>query len=145
PELIEAATRTGRRDLAHHKLGELCDVVVEGSDWAAGTEARCRAILAEGSTAENYYRQAIDSFGRTPLRLDLARAHLLYREVLSGGDRRPDAREHLHEAYERFTAAGAEAFAERARSELLASGEKVRRRDLAADCELTSQEQQIAC
>ena len=107
-------------------------------------EARCRALLEEGEEAERCYRQSIDWLGRTPLRLDLARAHLLYGEWLRREQRRIDAREQLRDAYEIFTDAGADAFAERARSELSATGETLRKREVGTEHHLTSQEEHIA-
>jgi DNA-binding CsgD family transcriptional regulator len=144
-ELIEAACRTGNEELAADALVRLgehtrgCD-----SDWGLGIEARCRALLADGEPAERLYAEAIDRLGRTELRPDLARAQLLYGECLRREGRRSDARKQLRAAHEAFVTMGADAFAERARHELLATGEKVRtRRDDTRD-ELTPQEEQIA-
>ena len=95
-------------------------------------------------TAEGLYREAIDRLGRTRLRPDLARAHLLYGEWLRREGRRVDAREQLRTAHDLFVAIGMEAFAERARRELLATGEKVRKRSPETRDELTPQEEQIA-
>jgi DNA-binding CsgD family transcriptional regulator len=111
------------------------------SDWALGIEARVRA-LASGD--ERFYRESIERLGRTRLRLEVARAHLLYGEWLRREGRRVDAREQLRVAREGFLAAGAEGFAERARHELLATGEKVRKRRDDTRDELTPQEQHIA-
>jgi DNA-binding CsgD family transcriptional regulator len=119
-------------------------LVVEGSDWATGMDARCRALVSDGLKAETCYRQAIDDLGRTPMRIELARAHLLYGEFLRQDARRAEAREHLHVAYARFRTAGAAAFAERARAELLATGEKVSQREVGTNHELTTQEEHIA-
>ena len=145
PELIEAAVRTGRADLAGEALGRLSAMTtVEGSDWAKGLEARSRALVSEGREAERCYAEAVERLGRTPLRPELARAHLLYGEWLRRENRRVDARHQLHAAYDLFTAIGAEAFAERARSELLATGEKVRKREVDTYSQLTPQEEHIA-
>ena len=101
---------------------------IKGSDWAKGLEARSRALVSEGQEAEQLLRRGGRAAGRTPLRPELARAHLLYGEWLRREDRRLDARHQLRAAYHLFAAIGAEAFAERARRELLATGEKVRKR-----------------
>ena len=144
PELIEAAVRTGRADLAREALGRLSAMTtIEGSDWAKGLEARSRALVSEGREAEQCYAEAVERLGRTPLRPELARAHLLYGEWLRRENRRLDARHQLHAAYHLFTAIGAEAFAERARSELLATGEKVRKREVDTYSQLTPQEEHI--
>ena len=95
-----------------------------GNDFALGVEARCRALLSDGATAEELYREAIELLGRTRLRPELARAHLLYGEWLRRENRRAAAREQLRAALEMFATIGMEAFADRARGELLATGEK---------------------
>jgi DNA-binding CsgD family transcriptional regulator len=143
PELIEAAARTGRADLAGEALARLSAMTVEGSDWAKGLEARSRALVSEGAEAERCYAEAVERLGRTPLRPDLARAHLLYGEWLRRENRRLDARQHLRAAYDLLDAIGAGAFAERARRELLATGEKVRKREVDTYSQLTSQEEHI--
>ena len=144
PELIEAAVRTGRADLAREALDRLSAMTaIEGSDWAQGLQARSRALVSEGRAAEQYYAKAVERLGRTPLRAELARAHLLYGEWLRRQKRRLDARHQLHAAYHLFTAIGADAFAERARRELLATGEKVRRREVGTCNQLTPQEEHI--
>lgn len=145
-ELIEAATRSRQTDVAREAMRRLPDHTLESADWAVGLEARCRALVTEGSAAERWYTEAVERLGRTPFRTDLARAHLLYGEWLRREGRRIDARRHLTVAHEMFAAIGAEAFAERTRRELLATGEKVRKRDLrsAARNELTPQEEHIA-
>ena len=106
--------------------------------------ARSRAVLSEGEAAESLYREAIDRLGRTRLRPELARAHLLYGEWLRRANRRVDARAQLRAAHHLFVTIGMEAFAERARGELLATGERVRKRTAEARDELTPQELQIA-
>jgi len=144
PELIEAAVRTRRADLASEALGRLSAMtVIEGSDWAKGLEARSRALVSEGREAEQCYAEAVERLGRTPLRPELARAHLLYGEWLRRQNRRLDARHQLHAAFHLFTEIGAEAFAERARRELLATGEKVRKREVDTRSQLTQQEEHI--
>jgi DNA-binding CsgD family transcriptional regulator len=145
PELIEAAVRSGdgRGADAVERLAEA--TAAAGTDWALGVEARSRALVSEGSTAESFYQEAIDRLDRTRLRPELARAHLLYGEWLRRQDRRVDARAHLRTAHDMLATIGMEAFAERARGELLATGEKVRKRRVEArDDELTPQETQIA-
>jgi len=144
PELIEAAVRTGRADLAGQAFDRLSAMtVIEGSDWAKGLEARSRALVSDGREAEQCYAEAVERLGRTPLRPDLARAHLLYGEWLRRGNRRLDARHQLHAAYHLLAAIGADAFAERARRELLATGEKVRKREVDSYSQLTPQEAHI--
>jgi DNA-binding CsgD family transcriptional regulator len=145
PELVEAAARAGEIELARDALERLAQTTRPcGTDFALGLEARCRALLSDGPVADELYREAVDRFSRTRLRPDLARAHLLYGEWLRRQNRRLDAREQLRRADELFVAIGMEAFAERARKELLATGEKVRRRTVEARDELTAQERQIA-
>jgi ATP/maltotriose-dependent transcriptional regulator MalT len=145
PELVEAASRTGDAELAREALERLvgtteaCD-----TDAARGIQARCQALLSEADEADELYRQAIERLGRTTLRPELARAHLLYGEWLRRGKRRVDAREQLRTAHEMLAAIGMEAFAERARKELEASGEKVRKRAVETRDDLTAQERQIA-
>jgi DNA-binding CsgD family transcriptional regulator len=145
PELIEAAVRTGRAEIAREALERLSAMTaIEGSDWAKGLEARSRALLSEGQDAEHRYAQAVERLGRTQLRPELARAHLLYGEWLRRELRRGDARHQLRAAYDLFAVIGAEAFAERARRELLATGETVRKRQVDTNTELTPQEEHIA-
>jgi DNA-binding CsgD family transcriptional regulator len=144
-ELIEAATRIGEADVAQIALERLAnETIPAGTDWALGTEARSRALVLEGDAAEHAYREAIERFSRTSLRTEVARAHLIYGEWLRREGRRVDAREHLRTAYELFVGIGMEAFAERARRELNATGEKVRKRSPETTDELTPQEAQIA-
>jgi DNA-binding CsgD family transcriptional regulator len=144
-ELVEAAARSGAPELASDALERLSATTrASGTDWALGVESRCRALLSEGEAAERLYREAIERLGRTRVRVELARAHLLYGEWLRGEQRRIDAREHLHTAHEMFGHIGAEAFAERARRELLATGETVHERSVERIAELTAQEAQIA-
>jgi DNA-binding CsgD family transcriptional regulator len=145
PELIEAATRTGKRALAQDAMVRLSEMTaIEDADWAAGIGARCLALVSERAEAEQWYGEAIDRLGRTPLRPDLARARLLYGEWLRRENRRVDARQQLRLAHETFVNIGAEGFAERARRELVATGERVRRRTPDARNDLTPQEARIA-
>jgi DNA-binding CsgD family transcriptional regulator len=145
PELAEAAARTGDDALLTSVLEWLAERTrVTRSEWSLGIEARVRALMSEGEAAEGAYRDAIDRLGRTWLRPELARARLLYGEWLRREGRRVDAREQLRAAHELFDTMGMEAFADRARRELLATGEKVRKRTVDARDELTGQERQIA-
>jgi len=144
-ELVEAAVRSGQSERAadaFHRLSETTRT--SGTDWALGTEARSRALLSEGQTAENSYREAIERLDRTRMRPAAARARLLYGEWLRRENRRRDARAELRTAYGLFTAMGIEAFAERARRELLATGDTVRKRTVETVSELTAQEAHIA-
>jgi DNA-binding CsgD family transcriptional regulator len=144
-ELIEAAARSGRTELAADAIDRLSTMTsASGTDWALGVEARSRALLSEGEAAERLYREAIERLGRTRVRLELGRAHLLYGEWLRRAARRRDARAHLRTAHEMLAAMGAEAFAERARRELLVTGETVRTRSVETRDELTAQETQVA-
>jgi DNA-binding CsgD family transcriptional regulator len=145
-ELIEAATRSGQDDVAADALARLADTTsVSDTDWGRGIEARSRALLSEGDTAEHLYREAIDHLSRCRVRADLARAHLLYGEWLRRQRRRVDARTELGIALEMLESMGMEAFAERARRELQATGEKARKRAISTSNEgLTPQEWQVA-
>ncbi len=143
-ELIEAAVRSGRTELANDALLRLTGLTVAGSDWAAGIEARGRALVRVDDAAAHWYLQSIACLSRTPLRPDLARSQLLYGEWLRRENRRSDAREQLRTAYEMFATMGANAFGERARRELLATGEHVRKREVDTRNVLTPQEEHIA-
>jgi DNA-binding CsgD family transcriptional regulator len=144
-ELIEAASRTGQARLAAGALARLAEATGTGpSDWGQGIYARCRALLSDGQDAEGSYREAVGRLSRTRLRPELARAHLLYGEWLRREGRRADARAQLHTAHDMFDAIGMLAFAERARRELLATGETVRKRTAGTHDQLTPQEAQIA-
>ena len=145
PELVEAAARGGDAELARAALERLAVTTQpSGTDYALGIEARCRALLSDRAGADYLYREAIDRLSRTQLRPELARAHLLYGEWLRREGRRVDAREQLRTAHDLLVAIGMEAFAERARRELNATGEKVRKRSVETRDELTAQERQIA-
>jgi DNA-binding CsgD family transcriptional regulator len=144
-ELIEAASRTGQNDRAASALEILSETTgASGTPWAQGVEARSRALLAEGDAAETLYRDAIDRLRPTRLRVDLARTHLLYGEWLRRERRRIDARAELRTAHELFSGFGMEAFAERARVELEATGEHARKRTVDTLGDLTPQEAQIS-
>jgi DNA-binding CsgD family transcriptional regulator len=145
PELAEAASRTGDRTLLEFALEWLSERTgVIGSQWATGIEARVRALLSEGEIAEGLYRESIAHLAATRARLELARTHLLYGEWLRRERRRLDARKHLRTALEAFTSMGAEAFAARAERELLATGERARKRTVDTLDQLTPQEEQVA-
>jgi hypothetical protein len=144
-ELIEAAARSGVTETAAgacERFAVMTDA--SGTDWALGLQARSQALLSEGEEAERRYRESLARLGRTRMRVDLARAHLLYGEWLRRERRRCDAREQLRAAHGMLEGIGAEAFAERARRELLATGERVRKRTVETSSELTAQETQIA-
>jgi DNA-binding CsgD family transcriptional regulator len=144
-ELIEAASRTGQRQTAGAALERLSESTrASGTDWALGIEARSRAFLSDDDAADSLYREAIDRLGRTRIRLELGRAHLVYGEWLRRAGRRLEARKQLRVAYEMMSTIGAESFAERARRELVATGETVRKRAPETRDELTAQEAQIA-
>jgi DNA-binding CsgD family transcriptional regulator len=144
-DLVEAGVRSGSRDVASDALRRLSERTrARGTDWALGIEARSRALLSEGDTAERLYQEAIERLARTRIRVELPRAHLHYGEWLRRERRRVDAREQLRLAYEAFASIGANAFAERARRELMATGEKLRKRRQETRDELTPQEEQIA-
>ena len=145
PELIEAAVRTGADEAAaetDRQLGERCRA--SGTDWALGVAARAHALVVGDESAEDLYREAIERLARTRVAVDLARAHLLYGEWLRRQRRRVDARGELRVAYELFAGFGMEAFAERARVELLATGEHARKRTTETWADLTPQEVEIA-
>jgi DNA-binding CsgD family transcriptional regulator len=145
PELVEAAARGGDAELARDALERLAKTTQPAdTDFGLGLEARCRALLSEGAAADDLYREAIDRLGRTRLRPELARAHLLYGEWLRREGRRLDAREQLSTAYDMLAAIGMEAFAERARRELIATGKKVHKHSPETRDQLTPQEEQIA-
>ena len=145
PELVEAAARCGETGLADAALGRLAErAPAAGTPRALGLLARSRALLASDVGAEPLYAEAIGHLGQCRARPQLARAHLVYGEWLRRQRRRRDARQQLRTAYEMFTVTGAGAFAERARIELLATGERARQRTAPAQDELTPQEAQIA-
>jgi DNA-binding CsgD family transcriptional regulator len=144
-ELIEAAARSGARDEGGEARRRLeAHTIAAGTDWALGMLARSRALLSDGPAADALYREAIDRLGRTRLVVHLARAHLVYGEWLRREHRRVDAREQLRTAYDMLSRIGAEAFAERARGELLATGETVHKRATETRELLTAQEVQVA-
>ena len=144
-ELVEAAARCGRPDAAADALGRLAEMARAcGTDWVLGVEARARAAVAEPGDADALHGHAIECLERTRFCTELARSRLLYGEWLRREGRRVDARAQLRVAHDQFTSIGMEAFAERARKELLATGEKVRKRTVETRDDLTAQERQIA-
>jgi AAA ATPase domain/Bacterial regulatory proteins, luxR family len=144
-ELVEAAARSGRLETAAEALEALAERTrASGTEWALGLEARSRALLSDGQAADALYQEAIGRLGRSRIVVHLARARLLYGEWLRRANRRQDSRETLRAAYEMFSRIGAGGFAERARRELAATGETVRKRTVETFAELTSQEAQIA-
>src|SRR5215472_6060623 len=144
-ELVEAAARCGRPEAAADALGRLAEMASAcGTDWVLGVEACARALVADPADADELHRQAIERLGHTRIRTELARAHLLYGEWLRREGRRVDARHQLRTAHDMLIAIGMEAFAERAHRELLATGEKARKRSAGTREELTPQEEQIA-
>ncbi len=145
PELIEAAVRAGTPELAKETDRRLTDrSQASGTDWALGIAARSHALLADDGRADDVYAEAIERLGRTRVAIDLARAHLLYGEWLRRQRRRLDARKELRIAHEMFTGFGMEAFAERARVELQATGERARKRTVETLDQLTPQESQVS-
>jgi DNA-binding CsgD family transcriptional regulator len=144
-ELVEAAVRSGRQEIARDSLDQLRERTgASGTPWAKGTEARASALLEDGGSAERLHREAIEALGQSRMAAHLARARLGYGEWLRRENRRVDAREQLRQAYDALATMGADGFAERARRELLATGEKVRKRRDDTRDELTPQERQIA-
>jgi DNA-binding CsgD family transcriptional regulator len=145
PEFIEAASRSGRLTEAAEGLERFsARTQASGTELALGLEATSRALLSEGTTAEHSYREAVDRLSGTRMRIDAARARLLYGEWLRRVNRRSDARKALRAAHQVLSAAGAQGFADRARRELMATGETVRRRVDETRDDLTPQETQIA-
>jgi DNA-binding CsgD family transcriptional regulator len=144
-ELIEAAARSGKPELAADGLRRLSEKTrTSRTDWALGVEAQSRALVSEDDVVEPLFREAIERLERTRVRVALARTHLLYGEWLRRERRRLDAREQLRHAHEMFTDFGMQAFAERARVELRATGEHARKRTVETREDLTPQEAQIS-
>jgi DNA-binding CsgD family transcriptional regulator len=144
-ELIEASVRRGRPADAAEAVQTISDMAqATGTDWALGNAANARALVSEGQVADDLYREAIERLGSTEIRMDLARVRLRYGEWLRREKRRVDARTQLGLAHEMLSQFGAEAFAERARRELQATGATVRKRTVATYDALTPQEAQIA-
>jgi DNA-binding CsgD family transcriptional regulator len=145
PTVVEAAMRCNNRDVATGALACLAEqATASDTPWALGLLARCRALVADGSRAGALYEEALDHLGKTSWRTEVARTHLLYGEWLRRQRRRTEAREQLRRAFDMFETMGARAFAERARVELLATGERARTRRAETAHDLTSRELQIA-
>jgi DNA-binding CsgD family transcriptional regulator len=145
PELVEAAARSGRPEVAVEALARLRQrTQVAGTEWALGIEARCAALLSDDANAEGLYRKAIERLGHCRVSLDLARAQLLYGEWLRRRGRRVASREQLRAAHRKFAGMGAEAFARRAAHELAATGETARKRTIETTDDLTPHEMRIA-
>ena len=145
PELVEAAARSGDTAQLSAALGWISERTRETpSEWSLGIEARIRAVMSDEADADRFYRSSIEHLGRTRIRTELARAHLLYGEWLRRQQRRVDARGQLVTAYEMLETMGMTAFAARAHRELLATGANVRKRSVDTRDDLTSQEHQIA-
>ena len=146
-ELVEASARSGMTGIATDTYRWIAEMTsASGTNWALGVEARSCALVTEGIAAEGLYQDSIMHLDRSRVRAELARAHLLYGEWLRRQRRRTDAREQLRTAHDMLEAMGMEAFAERARRELRATGETARKRTAVTvrDDELTGQETQIA-
>jgi ATP/maltotriose-dependent transcriptional regulator MalT len=145
PELVEAAARSGEYEVATTAVKRLSErTQLSGTDWGLGIEARARALVSDDSVAEQLYREAIDRLARCRAAAHVARAHLLYGEWLRRQRRRIDAREELRTAQDMLSRMGAEAFAARAARELLATGERARKRTVDTAAHLTAREAQIA-
>jgi DNA-binding CsgD family transcriptional regulator len=144
-ELVEAASRTGTAEKAKPAFDKLVESTgASGTGWALGLQARCRALLSDGEDAEALYQEAIDRLLPTRLRFDLGRTRLLYGEWLRREQRPRDARAQLRLAHELFSEFGMEGFAQRARVELQATGEKLRKRTTGPRHDLTPQESRIS-
>ncbi len=144
-ELVEAAARSAQHERACAAADQLSQLAAaSGTSWARGAAARSRALVSEGRDAEAEYREAIELLGGTRMATHLARARLVYGEWLRRQKRRAEARDQLRSAFDALTSMGAEAFAERARRELLATGETVRKRTDDTRTDLTPQEEEIA-
>jgi len=144
-ELIEAGVRSGATDAGSAALDRLSErTQASGTDWALGIDAGSRALLSDERGTEPLYREAVERLERSRGVIHLARVRLLYGEWLRRENRRVDAREQLRAAHDHFGRIGAEAFAERARRELAATGETVRKMTVETRDLLTPQEAQIA-
>jgi DNA-binding CsgD family transcriptional regulator len=145
PDIVEAGARSGDIAAATDALDRFTErTEVSGTPWALGLLARCRALLAPDSDAKEQYEESLQQLGQTSMAFDLARTHLVYGEWLRRERQRIDARDQLRAAMDAFASMGADGFAERARSELIATGERARRRTVDTARDLTPQERQIA-
>jgi DNA-binding CsgD family transcriptional regulator len=144
-EVVEAGVRSGNTGVAADAFEQLSAMTrASGTMFALGVEAAKGALLRQDDTAEGLYREGIERLGQTRMRVELARTQLLYGEWLRRQGRRVDARTQLRTAYEALTAMGVQAFADRARHELAATGETVRKRTVETQSDLTAQEAHIA-
>lgn len=145
PLLVEAGVRTGDRAVAGAAMARLEErAPLAGTPWALGALALGRALTADGDEAEKFYQESVELLGQVPVALEQARTRLLFGEWLRRGKRRSDARTQLRAAYESFDSFGATPYAERARTELLATGETARRRTEETRFDLTPRERQVA-
>lgn len=146
PMAIEAAVRCGEDDVARDALARLeARVRTCATPLGRGLLARSEALLAEDDdAADALHQEAVALLGTTPLATELAWAHLVHGERLRRAGRRRAARDALRTAHELFADMGAGAFAERARTELEATGERARRRSVETALDLTPREAQIA-
>jgi DNA-binding CsgD family transcriptional regulator len=144
-EQIEAASRTNRIEEARSALQNLAESTdASGTEWALAVQARCRALLTDGADAEAFYKEAVDRLSPTRLRTDLARSRLLYGEWLRRRKRQREARDQLRGGYELFVECDMRGFADRAEAELLATGERARKRAVDTQVDLTPQESRIS-
>lgn len=145
PLIVEAGVRTGHHEIAAAAQARITErAQAAGTPWGLGLLARCQALMSTDEDAESRYRDSVDLLGQVPVALDLAHTRLLFGEWLRRRGQRREARTHLHAAHQLFDSCGAVPFAERARAELLATGEQVRKRTMPAPSGLTPQEQQVA-
>jgi DNA-binding CsgD family transcriptional regulator len=146
PDVVEAAVRTNRPDIARTASERLSSMATaSGTEWALGMDARTQALVcADHAEAARLYRQAIERLERTSIAVDLARAHLLYGEMLRRDRRRVEARQHLRTANDMFSSMGAEAFVDRVAGELMATGERTGARAPETPSQLTPQQAQVA-
>jgi DNA-binding CsgD family transcriptional regulator len=145
PVIVEAGVRGGNREAAEAALARMTERArAAGTPWGLGLLARCQALMSENEHAEACYRESADLLSRVPVALDLAHTRLLFGEWLRRRKRRAEAREHLRAAYQVFGSCGAVPFAERARTELLATGEQGRKRVALTANDLTSRERHVA-
>jgi DNA-binding CsgD family transcriptional regulator len=148
PELIEAASRTGDVATLHAARDWMAlRVQATPTPWALGIDSRIGALIGDGDGAEYLYRESLEYLGRAPVDLERARGHLIYGEWLRRQNRRVDARAQLRVAEEMFSAMGVDGFADRARRELLATGESARKRSAdggVSPSDLTPHELQVA-
>ena len=116
--------RSGQAEVAREAMERLSATTRRGLGLGDRPGGALPSAAERRREAERWYTEAVERLGRTRLRPELARAHLLYGEWLRREDRRADARHQLRTAHDLFAAMGAEAFAERARRELLATARR---------------------